>query len=125
MGYRSEVYIKLKQEHLPTLVGIFHDHELDYVEYCADDVYAYAYISDIKWYQGDAVVDKVHDFIDTLGEDGGVLTVGEDGTTEHEAGELYLPHYTIVEVEEFTMPSEETTKAVYNYVKANHSECLL
>ena len=83
MGYRSNVYAKIKIEHLFELKETLKQADLtDYAKTTADDQFVYVEINEVKWYDSYTDVQIFNNFINSLDEDAGMITIGEDGATE-------------------------------------------
>ena len=83
MGYRSDVYAKIKIEHLFELKETLKQADLtDYAKTTVDDQFVYVEINEIKWYDSYTDVQIFNKFINSLNEDAGMIAIGEDGATE-------------------------------------------
>ena len=82
MGYRSDVYAKIKLDHLFELKEALKQADLtDYAKTAVDDNFIYVQINDVKWYESYDDVRIFNNFIDSLDEDAGMIAIGEDGVT--------------------------------------------
>lgn len=82
MGYRSNIYIKVAIKHKEDLVKTMIKADLtadNFAEFDEDDNYAYLTLYDLKWYDSYSdVVKLMNNFINSLGNNGGLIAIGED-----------------------------------------------
>jgi len=103
MGYRSDVYIKVKIEKYNELLAVIRQADLeDFVSAQHDEIYGYVEISYIKWYDDYPDVKLINDFIGTLKEDeGGMVIIGEDNATDEKGYPYNVDLYTVIEINGF------------------------
>lgn len=126
MGYRSQVYIKLKNEHMPQLYSILLEHDLsNSSDFARDSEFSYVHLQDVKWYDSYSDVSAVNRFIEHLpAGQGAAIREGEDsGDVEYyndtEAIDLYA--HLVVELEGFHFDNFN----MQDFIATNHPEALL
>lgn len=126
MGYRSQVYIKLKNEHMPQLYSILLEHDLVNLSNFAQDYeFSYVYLRDVKWYDEYSDVFTVNSFIAHLpAGQGAAIREGEDSYdieyyNDTEAVNLFIR--TVVELE----GSHFDNFNMQDFIATNHPEALI
>ena len=127
MGYRSEIYIKAKLSFRPQVLSILQQAKLDeWATVAEDDKYFYAYIDDIKWYEGYDHVDLVNQFIDNNFDDICLTGRGEDDMVHDRRGNYWgLNLDTYVIVEGFDSTSNKKAKDYKSKLQATSPEVFL
>lgn len=89
VGYRSDIYIKVENSEAFGLKQALEEADfMNYAEITQDEHYIYVAMYDLKWYSNYEDVAAVNSYIQSLGERGGLIAIGEDGATQ-EYGEPY------------------------------------
>jgi len=108
MGYRSELYVKMKKEFKPKFIFYLKINEIDYFEDKSDtndNTYIQYYACDLKWYNGYSTVDKFNSFLQDNSDSITMLRIGEEGgDVEEYGGNCYdfdLTYYVDVTIEGF------------------------
>jgi len=108
MGYRSDVYIKVKNKDKDGLVMILKEQDIDdCFSMYSDNEFTYAYASWLKWYQGHKDVDAIEDFINDDEQNRALLTIGEDNATTECGDCAEVGLYMIAEIDTDYFPMDE------------------
>ncbi len=92
MGYRSEIFIIIKNELEEEFEKLLQKHELSHyikeAEPCEQtlDTYTKYYGSWLKWYNGYKDVDAINKFITEHSEEAALIGIGEDGAESANVG---------------------------------------
>ena len=105
MGYRSDIYIKVRTDKYPPLAKILQEHDFkDCIDHFSiEDGVVTIIMQDLKWYDSYKDVSAVNDYIRSLEEaEGCLLRNGEDGLDIEEINngselDLYYHTETIVD----------------------------
>ena len=119
MGYRSEVHIKVQQQHKLSLLDIFASNDITFDEASEDNDHFYCILYDRKWYDGYTDVDAVNSFINSLEDEGALVRIGEETGDVETIGypyEVGLSAYTVVEDED-SMNQIDPTNLMYSDFK--------
>ena len=126
MGYRSQVYIKLKNEHMPQLYSILLEHDLiNSSDFARDAEFSYVHLQDVKWYDSYSDVFAVNSFIEHLpAGQGAAIREGEDSDdieyyNDNDAVGLFA--YAVVELEGFHFDNFN----MQDFIATNHPEALI
>jgi len=103
MGYRSDVYIKVKIEKYNELCAVIRKADLEhFVSAGHDEMYGYVEISNVKWYDYYPDVKLLYDFVSSLNEDeGGMVIIGEDNATDEKGYPYNVDLCTVMEISGF------------------------
>ena len=107
MGYRSDIYIKIKAEKAFETKAFLESWETlhglkDEYTRITDTNYIYIKIIGWKFYNSYPGVASIINFIESLSEDAGMITIGEDGVTEQWGDTDEVELYTTTSIEGFT-----------------------
>ena len=106
MGYRSDIYIKIKAEKVFETKAFLENWKVQYDlkdEYtCITDTdYIYIKIMNWKFYSSYPEVTSIIDFIESLSENAAMIAIGEDGATEQWGNPDEVGLYTTTSIEGF------------------------
>lgn len=125
MGYRSQVYIKLKNEHMPQLYSILLEHDLiNSSDFARDAEFSYVHLQDVKWYDSYSDVFAVNSFIEHLpAGQGASIREGEDSDIEYynDNDAVGLFAHAVVELEGFHFDCFN----MQDFIATNHPEALI
>lgn len=126
MGYRSQVYIKLKNEHMPQLYSILLEHDLiNSSDFARDSEFSYVCLQDVKWHDSYSDVFAVNSFIEHLSAgQGAAIREGEDSNDieyYNDIDAVSLFARTVVELEGFHFGNFN----MQDFIATNHPEALL
>jgi len=89
MGYRSTIYIQVKNELEEDLLDVFRREDLidHFHKVNTEEVQTVKYLGDwLKWYDSYSDVKAVNNFIDGNTDSAALLAIGEDGAESARAG---------------------------------------
>ena len=95
MGYRSDVYIKIKPELKEDLDRLLDKYDLNF-EVTKDEYHVRYECEWLKWYDGYEDVDAINNFIEDNAELAGLIAVGEDGAQSANCGDPYRMNMHII-----------------------------